>query len=107
MEGVEDGLKEMKETIESFYDVLEKEVHAKHFIGQYKDPTTEELIKAKEENEDIQAELRIVQQAYHLRDRSTYYHRRILNIRSSSFQNDTNMLMQKEEGQGATVFQSQ
>ncbi len=100
VEGVEEGLKEMKETIESFYDILEKEVHAKHFIGQYKDATTESLIKAKEENEDIQAELRIVQQAYHLRDEALTIPKD-LEHKIIQLSKRHELIMKKEEEQGA------
>ncbi len=65
---VEEGIQEIKVKVESLYDLLEKEVHAKHFVQQYRDQTTEGLIKAKEENEDIQSEISIVKQGYHLVD---------------------------------------
>ncbi|BCB05264.1 septation ring formation regulator EzrA [Bacillus sp. KH172YL63] len=68
VEEVEEGIQEIKVKVESLYDLLEKEVHAKHFVQQYKDHTTEGLIKAKEDNEDIQSEVSIVKQGYHLQD---------------------------------------
>ncbi|MFL8938220.1 septation ring formation regulator EzrA [Rossellomorea oryzaecorticis] len=67
-EEVEQGLQEIKSKIEMLYDSLEKEVHARHFVLQYKDETTEGLIKAKEENDDIQYEVNVVQQGYHLHE---------------------------------------
>ncbi|MGR3765367.1 septation ring formation regulator EzrA [Rossellomorea sp. NS-SX7] len=68
VEEVEQGLQEIKNKVEMLYDVLEKEVHARHFVLQYKDETTEGLIKAKEENDDIQYEVNLVQQGYHLHE---------------------------------------
>jgi septation ring formation regulator len=68
VEEVEQGLQEIKGKIEMLYDSLEKEVHARHFVLQYKDETTEGLIKAKEENDDIQYEVNVVQQGYHLHE---------------------------------------
>jgi septation ring formation regulator len=68
VEEVEEGLQEIKSKVEMLYDLLEKEVHARHFILQYKDETTEGLIKAKEENDDIQYEMNLVQQGYHLHE---------------------------------------
>ncbi|MEL3972573.1 septation ring formation regulator EzrA [Rossellomorea oryzaecorticis] len=68
VEEVEEGLQEIKSKVEMLYDLLEKEVHARHFVLQYKDETTEGLIKAKEENDDIQYEVNLVQQGYHLHE---------------------------------------
>ncbi len=68
VEEVEQGLQEIKSKIEMLYDSLEKEVHARHFVLQYKDETTEVLIRAKEENDDIQYEVNVVQQGYHLHE---------------------------------------
>ncbi|MGM0853532.1 MAG: septation ring formation regulator EzrA [Bacillota bacterium] len=68
VEEVEEGIQEIKVKVENLYDLLEKEVHAKHFVHQYKDQTTEGLIKAKEDNEDIQSEVTLVKQGYHLQD---------------------------------------
>ncbi len=65
---VEEGIQEIKTNVEILYDFLEKEVHAKHFVLQYKDQTTEGLIKAKEDNEEIQEEIKFVQQGYHLQE---------------------------------------
>ncbi|MCA1056892.1 septation ring formation regulator EzrA [Rossellomorea aquimaris] len=68
VEEVEQGLQEIKGKVEMLYDLLEKEVHARHFVLQFKDETTEGLIKAKEENDDIQYEVNLVQQGYHLHE---------------------------------------
>ncbi|OXS59450.1 septation ring formation regulator EzrA [Rossellomorea vietnamensis] len=68
VEEVEEGIQEIKVKVESLYDLLEKEVHAKHFVEQYRDQTTEGLIKAKEDNDEIQSEVSIVKQGYHLHD---------------------------------------
>ncbi|MFC7786956.1 septation ring formation regulator EzrA [Rossellomorea sp. GCM10028870] len=68
VEEVEEGIQEIKVKVETLYDLLEKEVHAKHFVQQYKDQTTEGLIRAKEDNEDIQSEVSLVKQGYHLHD---------------------------------------
>ncbi|WP_064092649.1 septation ring formation regulator EzrA [Rossellomorea aquimaris] len=68
VEEVEEGIQDLKVKVETLYDLLEKEVHAKHFVLQYKDQTTEGLIKTKEENESIKSEVNIVQQGYHLNE---------------------------------------
>ncbi|NMH67850.1 septation ring formation regulator EzrA [Bacillus sp. RO3] len=68
VEEVEEGIQDMKVKVETLYDLLEKEVHSRHFVQQYMEQTTEGLIKAKEDNEDIQSEVSMVKQAYHLQD---------------------------------------
>jgi septation ring formation regulator len=68
VEEVEEGIQEIKVKVESLYDLLEKEVHSKHFVEQYRDQTTEGLIKAKEDNDEIQSEISIVKQGYHLHE---------------------------------------
>ncbi|MGM0842696.1 MAG: septation ring formation regulator EzrA [Bacillota bacterium] len=96
VEEVEEGIQEIKVKVENLYDLLEKEVHAKHFVQQYKDQTTEGLIKAKEDNEDIQSEVTLVKQGYHLQDADldTPYEIETKIIRLSKRHE---MLMNKEE----------
>ncbi|WP_044339437.1 septation ring formation regulator EzrA [Rossellomorea aquimaris] len=99
VEEVEEGIQEIKVTVETLYDLLEKEVHAKHFVQQYKDQTTEGLIKAKEDNEDIQSEVSLVKQGYHLHDADlgtpSEIEKKIIHLSKRH-----EMLMNKEESNG-------
>ncbi|MGM0830160.1 MAG: septation ring formation regulator EzrA [Bacillota bacterium] len=104
VEEVEEGIQEIKVKVENLYDLLEKEVHAKHFVQQYKDQTTEGLIKAKEDNEDIQSEVTLVKQGYHLQDADldTPYE---IETKIIQLSKRHEMLMNKEES-NETAFSS-
>ncbi|MHA7138540.1 septation ring formation regulator EzrA [Rossellomorea arthrocnemi] len=104
VEEVEEGIQEIKVKVENLYDLLEKEVHAKHFVQQYKDQTTEGLIKAKEDNEDIQSEVTLVKQGYHLQDADldTPYE---IETKIIQLSKRHEMLMNKEESNG-TAYSS-
>lgn len=104
VEEVEEGIQEIKGKVENLYDLLEKEVHAKHFVQQYKDQTTEGLIKAKEDNEDIQSEVTLVKQGYHLQDADldTPYE---IETKIIQLSKRHEMLMNKEESNG-TAYSS-
>jgi septation ring formation regulator len=72
IEIVEEGTKEIKERIEVMYDLLEKEVHSKHFVVQYKSGAESALLQLKENNENLQYEMNYVQQGYHLEEKEMY-----------------------------------
>ncbi|EIJ79280.1 septation ring formation regulator EzrA [Bacillus methanolicus PB1] len=66
IEEVEKGIEELKEGIELLLDLLEKEVHAKHFISQNVQGAKEILDITLEENEKLILESEHVQESYHL-----------------------------------------
>lgn len=54
----------MKDRIDSFYELLEKEVEAKHFVDQYKVQTGRQLDTVSSETRDTYDECAVVQQSY-------------------------------------------
>ncbi len=59
-------IKEIKGRIDTLFDLLEKEVHAKHFVIQ-NEPLTNDLLNAVQEGaKQLQQELNQVQQSYHI-----------------------------------------
>lgn len=54
----------MKDRIDSFYELLEKEVAAKHFVDQYKVATGRQLDTVSSETRDTYDECAVVQQSY-------------------------------------------
>ncbi|MCR2821864.1 septation ring formation regulator EzrA [Lederbergia panacisoli] len=65
-EDVENGLIEIKEKIETLYDLLEKEVYAKHYILQENENADATINHLKEVNAEIGNETKIVQHSYQL-----------------------------------------
>ncbi|WP_233711111.1 septation ring formation regulator EzrA [Lederbergia citrisecunda] len=65
-EEVENGLQEIKEKMETLYDLLENEVFAKHHILQENENVDSTLQQLKEVNDDISQETKIVQHSYQL-----------------------------------------
>ncbi|MEK4875660.1 septation ring formation regulator EzrA [Bacillus sp. FSL W8-0102] len=65
---VEDSLNETRENIDLLYELLEKEVKAKHDIIQNNNQTFELLQKLKKNNRKLKEETQIVQESYHLVD---------------------------------------
>lgn len=63
---VEDGIQEIKEEIDLLYDLLEQEVHSKHYIAQNKEVIESRLAGLKLANAEIQTEAHFVQKSYHL-----------------------------------------
>lgn len=59
-------VEEMKDKIDSFYELLEKEVAAKHYVDQYKDETGRQLEEISHETREMAAECAIVQKSYKL-----------------------------------------
>ncbi len=65
---VAEGLEEIKEQIEVLYDLLEKEVYARHNVLQKNEETGAYLNKLKEANEQLKSETELVQESYQLFD---------------------------------------
>ncbi|MBS4216827.1 septation ring formation regulator EzrA [Bacillus sp. FJAT-49711] len=65
-EDVEKGLQEIKDKIETLYDLLEKEVYAKHYILSENDNADNTIHQLKEINAEISRETQIVQHSYQL-----------------------------------------
>ncbi|VEF47279.1 Septation ring formation regulator EzrA [Bacillus freudenreichii] len=65
---VAEGLEEMKEQIELLYDLLEKEVYARHYVLQKNEQTESYLNKLLETNEELKSETELVQESYQLLD---------------------------------------
>lgn len=63
-----EGLKEIKARTDILFDLLEKEVMAKHFVLNHENETKDLLEAVQEENEQLNNELVQVGQSYHLTD---------------------------------------
>ncbi|MEH7086305.1 septation ring formation regulator EzrA [Neobacillus drentensis] len=63
-----EGITEVKERIDILFDLLEKEVHAKHFVLKNEQITSDLLLSAHEENSHLSSELFHVQESYQLSD---------------------------------------
>lgn len=63
---VDTGIAELKEKIDILYELLEKEVNAKHFILKHHENTKDELTLVKETNEKMKEETNFVKQSYQL-----------------------------------------
>jgi septation ring formation regulator len=66
IEKAEDGIKEVKERIDILFDLLEKEVHAKHFVVTNEKAASDLLLSAQEENNHLSSEVIHVQESYQL-----------------------------------------
>ncbi len=65
---VAEGLEELKVQIELLYDLLEKEVYARHDVLQKNEKTEAYLNRLKEANEQLKSETELVQESYQLFD---------------------------------------
>ncbi|WP_409251647.1 septation ring formation regulator EzrA [Bacillus sp. SCS-153A] len=65
---VTDEVNGLKESVEHLYDMLEKEVLAKHFVLQNEEKSSKHLETIKAVNKEIKQETELVQQGYHLQD---------------------------------------
>ncbi|PAQ16575.1 septation ring formation regulator EzrA [Bacillaceae bacterium SAOS 7] len=63
---VEEGIRDVKDSIDFFYDLLEKEVDAKHFIIENNESTREKIEQLQQANEQLQDETDAVRQSYQL-----------------------------------------
>jgi septation ring formation regulator len=66
LEQAEEEMKETRSRIDVLFDLLEQEVHAKHFVMQNEGVTNALLNTIREENEQLNNELMEIQQSYHL-----------------------------------------
>lgn len=66
---VQKGISEVKDSIDLLYDLLEEEVHSRHFIDQQDEPTRNMLITNREINKQLKNELEIVRQSYHVSEK--------------------------------------
>jgi septation ring formation regulator len=64
----EEGMKEVKDRIDVLFDLLEKEVHAKHFVVKNEKEAFELLDAAQKENRVLSSEFSAVQQSYQITD---------------------------------------
>ncbi|MED4224142.1 septation ring formation regulator EzrA [Neobacillus cucumis] len=64
----EEGMKEVKDRIDVLFDLLEKEVHAKHFVVKNEKEAFELLDAAQKENRVLSNEFSAVQQSYQISD---------------------------------------
>ncbi|TWE02680.1 septation ring formation regulator [Neobacillus bataviensis] len=64
----EEGVKEIKDRIDVLFDLLEQEVHAKHFVIKNEKAAYELLASAQKENKELSNEVFAVQQSYQLSD---------------------------------------
>lgn len=66
---VQKGVEEIKDKIELLYDLLEKEVHARHYLSQQDEATRNMLYNNKDINSHLKAEMSVVLQSYHVSDK--------------------------------------
>ncbi|WP_394137588.1 septation ring formation regulator EzrA [Cytobacillus oceanisediminis] len=66
---VQKGVEEIKDKIELLYDLLEKEVHARHYLSQQDEATRNMLYNNKDINSHLKAEMSVVRQSYHVSDK--------------------------------------
>jgi septation ring formation regulator len=66
LEKAAEELKEIRTRIDVLFDLLEKEVHAKHFVMQNEEAMNEFLNTIRKENDQLNNELMEIQQSYHL-----------------------------------------
>ena len=66
---VENGIESIKVSIDCLYDLLEKEVQAKHFIQKNNSKTQELIETVIQNNKDLLEETKLVQQTYHLSEK--------------------------------------
>lgn len=68
IEQPKNSVEEMKIKVDSFYELLEKEVEAKHYVDQHKDSTAQFLDKVTLETREMSDECAVVQQSYKIQE---------------------------------------
>lgn len=68
VEVVEQGMNELRDSLNILYDLLEKEVLSKQFVLKNNEKLKDLIASAEVENDKLQAETLMVQQTYHLTD---------------------------------------
>ncbi|MGN7401432.1 septation ring formation regulator EzrA [Cytobacillus praedii] len=66
---VQKGISEVKDSIDLLYDLLEEEVHSRHFIDKQDEVTRNMLFTNREINKQLKNELEIIRQSYHVSDK--------------------------------------
>ncbi|MDQ0272116.1 septation ring formation regulator EzrA [Cytobacillus purgationiresistens] len=69
IEEVTGGLDEVKARLDSLYDLLEKEVHARHFIQQEEPAAKDLLFSSSEKHVQLKEEMTLVCESYHVPDK--------------------------------------
>ncbi|KAB2338848.1 septation ring formation regulator EzrA [Cytobacillus depressus] len=69
MTDVQKLIDEIKGSIDFLYEVLEAEVHSRHYIGRLDEATRSMLFTNKEINKQLKAEIEIVRQSYHISEK--------------------------------------
>lgn len=64
IEEPKNAVEEMKEKVDSYYEILENEVESKHYVDQHKNETAETLEKVTSETREMSDECAVVQQSY-------------------------------------------
>ncbi|MEC5268069.1 septation ring formation regulator EzrA [Heyndrickxia coagulans] len=67
---VEEGIREIKERIETIYDILEKEAYAKNYVLKHFREVKDILDEVREENKRLKTETESVQKTYQLHEES-------------------------------------
>ncbi|MBM7584972.1 septation ring formation regulator [Bacillus pakistanensis] len=101
---VEEGISNIKDSIEILYDLLEKEVHAKHYVLQNEEKTTQLLKEIREANEVIKQETNFVQQGYQLLDEELVIPIELEKKISSLFKRYEILLVKIGESQSAFTY---
>ncbi|MBM4762572.1 septation ring formation regulator EzrA [Bacillus sp. B15-48] len=71
---IQQGLEEAKQKVESFFDLLENEVMAKHKLSEMQPELNELFVQAVDDSEKIQEEINTVRQSYHVADNEVEAH---------------------------------
>ncbi|WP_057761371.1 septation ring formation regulator EzrA [Cytobacillus praedii] len=66
---VQKGISEVKDSIDLLYDLLEEEVHSRHFIDKQDEVTRNMLFTNREINKQLKNEIEIIRQSYHVSDK--------------------------------------
>ncbi|WHY60996.1 septation ring formation regulator EzrA [Cytobacillus firmus] len=66
IEEVQTGVEEIKDNIEHLYDLLEKEVHARHYLSQQDEATRTMLYNNRDMNNKLKTEIAAVRNSYHV-----------------------------------------
>ncbi|MFS0864530.1 septation ring formation regulator EzrA [Fredinandcohnia sp. 179-A 10B2 NHS] len=78
LDEVKNGIEEIRESIETLYDLLEKEVKANQFVATEVDKIEEDLHLLVEGSKKTEEETAFVQQSYHLTEQDLERHRNIV-----------------------------
>lgn len=63
---VQEGINDIHESIDVLYDLLENEVHSKHYVSLEDEATKSLIMDNQHENDELKNELELVRETYHL-----------------------------------------